>query len=279
MENDIQKIDLEEIIRLKNPRLLKILPPFIINYIKKVIHQNDLNELLFQTKNDFDFEFIRKCLIHFKIKIESKGLENIPNDDGCIFVCNHPLGGIDGVAVLDQIGKTRLDVKAIVNDLLMNLKNLNNLLIPVNKHGKNLSANLRRIDEAYALDECVLVFPAGLVSRKQKGVIEDLEWKKSFISKAKSYNKIIIPVHIEANNSAFFYGLSTIRKALGIKTNIEMFYLVDEVYKQKGKTLKITFGKPILPTIFTKKFSSHQWAQKMKKHVYDLKLNPNAILI
>lgn len=277
-DNTIQQINLEEVLRQKNPRLLKFLPSFIIRYVKKIIHQKELNLLLTETKDDFDFEFIKKSLSHFQITVESVGSENIPINGGCIFVCNHPLGGIDGIAVLDQIGKIRLDVKAIVNDLLMNLKNLNNLLIPVNKHGKNLSANLKRIDEVYALDECILVFPAGLVSRKQKGIIEDLEWKKSFISKAKLYNKIIVPVFIDARNSKFFYWISSVRKWLGIKTNIEMFYLVDEVYKQKGKTIKIIFGKPISSELFTDDFSSYQWAQKIKEHVYTLKMNPASII-
>lgn len=264
------QFNLEEIIRCKNPQLLKLLPEFVLNYIKRIIHQNEFNEFLKQTKDVYAHEFVNAALENFQIKVICEGSENIPKEGGCIVVCNHPLGGIDGIAVMNEVGKVRKDIKALVNDILMNLENLKSLLIPVNKYEKNASENVRRIDQAYASDECIIVFPAGLVSRRQNGKIKDLEWKKSFITKAIKYKRSVIPVHIDACNSNFFYNLASLRKSVGIKANIEMFYLVDEVYRQKGKYIKITVGTPIPYTTFTKKNSEIFWAEQVKEQVYAL---------
>ncbi len=272
----MQKIDLEEVIRAKNPRLLKMLPGFVLNYIKRIIHQEDLNKFLLETKDVYAHDFVRDAIKHFQINVVTEGLENIPEHGGCIVACNHPLGGIDGIAVMSEIGKRRTDIKAMVNDILMNLENLSSLLIPVNKHAKNAVENLKHIDQAYASDECIIVFPAGLVSRRQQGEIKDLEWKKSFITKAVKYKRNIIPVHIDARNSDFFYNLASLRKKIGIKANIEMFYLVDEVYRQKDKCFKLTIGKPIPYTAFTKTQSDLCWAEKIKEHVYDLGKGENS---
>ncbi len=266
----MQKIDLEEVIRSKNPRLLKMLPGFVLSYIKRIIHQDEFNEYLELTKDIYAHDFIRETLKNFQIQVISEGTENIPEQGGCIIACNHPLGGIDGIAVMNEVGTRRKDIKAMVNDIIMNLENLSSLLIPINKHAKNLAENVKRIDQAYASDECIIVFPAGLVSRRQKGKIKDLEWKKSFITKAIKYKRNVIPVHIAARNSNFFYNLAAFRKMIGIKSNIEMFYLVDEVFKQKGKFIKLTIGKPIPHTTFTKDHNDLYWAGKVKEIVYEL---------
>ena len=96
-------------------------------------------------------------------------------------------------------------------------------------------------------------------------------WKKSFISKAIQYKKNVVPVHIDGTNSAFFYNLAYWRKRIGIKANIEMFYLVDEMYKQRGKTLTFTFGEAISWEIFTKDKPVEYWSERVKQHVYALK--------
>lgn len=271
----IQQIDLEEVIRCKNPGLLKVLPGFVLSYIKRIIHQDEFNAFLQRTKDVYAHDFVSAALKNFQINVISEGSENIPKQGGCIVACNHPLGGIDGIAVMNEVGKKRNDIKALVNDILMNLENLNSLLIPINKYAKNVSENVKCINQAYASDECIIVFPAGLVSRRQNGKIKDLEWKKSFITKAIKYKRNIIPVHIDAHNSNFFYNLASLRKVIGIKSNIEMFYLVDEVYKQKGKYIKLTIGRPIPYTTFTKQHSDLYWAEKVKEHVYDLGAHPS----
>lgn len=276
-EKKIKQINLEEIIREKNPRLLKILPKFVLRYIKRIIHQDEFNEFLQVTKDDYAHDFISAALRFFDITVECSGSENIPENGGCIVVANHPLGGIDGIAVMNGVAERRKDIKALVNDLLMNLENVAGLMIPINKLAKNLTENVKLIEQTYAANECLVLFPAGLVSRKQKGIVKDLEWKKSFISKAVKYQQTVIPIHVEASNSSFFYNVGVIRKKLGIKANIEMFYLVDEVFKQKGKSIKLTIGKPIQYSSFTKEHTPLEWAQKVKDHVYELKNNPEKL--
>jgi putative hemolysin len=156
----------------------------------------------------------------------------------------------------------------------MHITNLKGLFIPVNKHGSN-AGYARTIDETFASDKAMLFFPAGLCSRKQKGEICDLEWKKSFITKARTHRRDVIPCHIKGRNSNWFYNLSRIRTLLGIKANIEMLYLVDEMFRQKNKEIVITFGKPISYTIFDKSKTDIAWAQELKNHVYSLDKNKN----
>ena len=206
------------------------------------------------------------------------GIENIPLTGRFIIAANHPLGGMDGMALISEIGKHRRDIMFPVNDLLMNLPQLKPIFIPINKHGKNTD-NMKILEETFASDALMLYFPAGLCSRKQKGgIIKDLEWKKTFISRAKKYQRDIIPVYVDGKNTNFFYNLSSIRKKFGIKANIEMLYLVDEMYKQKDKTINIIIGKPISYLIFDKKFSDQEWAEKMKNLVYKMSKDTNGNL-
>ena len=171
---------------------------------------------------------------------------------------------------MHALGKYRQDIKFIVNDILLNIKNLEPLFVGVNKHGGQGRRGMEQLEEAYAQDHALLVFPAGLVSRKRKGKIEDLEWKKSFISKAKKHEKDIVPVYIDGKNSSFFYNFARFREFLGIKTNIEMFYLADEMFAQKNKKVTICIGKPISYPYFEGSKSDKQWAEEMKQLVYNL---------
>ena len=270
----IHQIDINQVIKNKNPKLFKLLPKFIISYIKKIIHQDELNNFFINAKDIYLHDYIKEIIKFYELNIEYSGLENVPENEGCIVVANHPLGGLDGIAIMNSIGFKRLNLKALVNDLLLNLANMKELMIPINKIGKNNIQNSKRIDEFFASDECIILFPAGMVSRKQKGEIKDLEWKKSFVTKAVKYQKNVIPVYVEAKNSNFFYNLAALRKKIGIKANLEMFFLVDEVFKQKGKTIKLTFGKPISHSTFTKEKTQIEWANEVKEHVYSLKENP-----
>lgn len=266
-------IDVENVIAGKNPGLLKILPRFILSYIKKVLHEDEVNDFISRQGDKYDIAFANEIIKEFGVTIISTGKENIPKTGGIVLASNHPLGGVDGVALIKMIGEVRPDIKFFANDILMNIKNLSGVFVPVNKHGRHSSENIATIEKMYRSDYAIPIFPAGLVSRKQSGVIKDLEWKKSFVTKSREYKRNIIPVYVDGQNSDFFYNLALWRKRLGIKVNIEMFYLVDEMYKQKNKTINIVFGKPIPYTIFERRhtFTDYQWAQKVKEHVYALK--------
>jgi putative hemolysin len=264
-------INIEDIIHAKNPRLLKFLPRFVINYLKKILHQDLINDFIRRHGDKTSFAFVDEIIKEFGAKVSFEGLENIPENGGGIIASNHPLGGLDGMALLQVLGRKRSDIKFVVNDILLGIKNFDDHFIGVNKHGKNTAQTLDLIDSYYNSDQLLLIFPAGLVSRKQDhGIIKDLEWKKSFINKAKKFNKEIYPVHISGHNSNFFYNLARLRQKVGIKANIEMFYLMDEMYHQNGKDIHIKIGKSIPSSTFNDNYSDQTWAQKVKEHVYKI---------
>jgi 1-acyl-sn-glycerol-3-phosphate acyltransferase len=271
MNNDDKFIDIEKAIHSKNPKLLKWLPKFILRYIKKIVHEDEINQILLENIDNYGYDFCKDVINRFNIKVTTKGTENIPKNGGYIFVANHPLGGMDAMAIVTTVAPIRNDIKFIVNDLLLNLKNLKGQFVGVNKHGGNTKESLNMVDELFASDNAVFIFPAGLVSRKNRGLVEDLEWKKTFITRAKKHNKTIIPLYVEGKLTNFFYRLSNYRTKIGIKSNIEMFYLVDECFKQKNKHLKIIFGESVPPSRFDKSKTDKEWAEWMKKKVYNLK--------
>lgn len=265
-------IDIEKVIKGKNPKLLKWLPKFIVSYLKKTLHQNQINNILEENKDIHDYDFARDIIKRFNVKVNAYGLENVPKTGGYIFASNHPLGGIDALAIVTIMEPYRKDMQFVVNDILLHLKNLSGLFVGVNKHGTNTKDSLKRVDELFASDKAVFVFPAGLVSRKKRGTIADLEWKKTFITRAKKHQKSIVPVYVDGSLSNFFYRLSNLRSSLGIKANIEMFYLADETFKQQDKTLNIIFGEPIPVETFDKSKSDREWARWMENKVHEMKL-------
>jgi putative hemolysin len=261
-------IDIDEVFKSKNPKLYKVFPKFIVSYIKRIVHQNQMNDFIDRNGHLHGIEFVNAIITEFGIKVKVNGIENLPASGGCILAGNHPLGGLDAIALMQQVAKKRTDFRFIVNDILLQIKNLERLFIGVNKHGKNSKEMLEQIDELYAGTGIVMIFPAGLVSRKQQGVIKDLEWKKSFITKSKKYQRNIIPVRISGQNTNWFYNLSNFRKKIGIKANIEMIYLPDEMYKQNNQTVEITLGMPIPWQTFDEQMSEQAWAQQVKEYIY-----------
>jgi 1-acyl-sn-glycerol-3-phosphate acyltransferase len=261
-------IDVEEVLKAKNPRLYAFLPRFLLSYLKRIIHQEEINVFLKKNKEKKDIDFAFSVLSFLNASVIPIGLDNLPQTGGCIIVSNHPIGSLDGMALISVVAKKRRDIKFLVNDILMNVTNMNGIFVPVNKHGKNTQQALREMESLYASGQVLMSFPAGLVSRKQNGKIEDLEWKKSFIRKAKQHEQAIIPVYISGRNSDFFYRLGKIRKFLGIKANIEMLYLADETFKQRDKTITLIFGEPIQTILLTDKEPDVVWAERIRQHVY-----------
>ena len=279
MEAKVEKkfIDIEKVIKDKNPKLLRVMPGFLLRYVKRILHQDEINDFIKRNGHHKSFDFVDDIIKEFGATVNIYGVENLPAEGGCIVASNHPLGGLDGIALVQSIGKKRKDLKFIVNDVLMQLKNLEDIFIGVNKHGKNASQSIEIINNLYRTDLAIMIFPAGLASRKQDGTVKDLEWKKTFISRSRQHKRDIIPVFIDGNNTNFFYNFALWRKRLGVKVNIEMFYLVDEMYKQKGQTINIIFGKPIPHTVFDKRHSDLAWAQIIKDFVYRLKDDHDAV--
>lgn len=274
MENNqgdrIQKLDVEKILFSKNPALKKTVPKFVVNYLKRIVHQDELNIFLEKWGHLRDTELLENVLKHFGITYNVYGSENIPQTGRFIFVSNHPLGGLDGMMFIHELSKHYPDLKFPVNDILTNIGNLSGIFLPVNKLGAQSRSAAKRIEEAYASDCQILYFPAGLCSRKKKGVVRDLQWQKSFIDKAVRYKRDIVPAYFSGRNSNFFYNLANIRKLLGIKVNVEMLYLPDEMFKQKDKELNLVFGKTIPWSTFDKTRSSMEWAEWVKSKTYEL---------
>ena len=263
---DFQKIDLKQVFASKG----KPMPGFIISYLKRIIHQDELNDFLSRNHQKQDFEFSQSILDELSITYEIQGLEKLDKNKRYILASNHPLGGPDGIILINIFGKHFKSIRFLVNDILMNIKNMGNIFIPINKHGGQAKEAAIIIESAYKSDSTILTFPAGLVSRKQKGKIKDLEWKKSFIVKAKKHQRDIVPIHISGRNSNFFYNLANFRKFIGLKTNLEMLYLVHELFKQRGKKFKITIGDPIPYESLDRSLNYNQWAEKIKKQCYKL---------
>jgi len=264
-------IQVGEIIRQKSPKIAKWIPSFFISYLKKTIHEDEINDIMFRLRNLQGLDFVDALIKDLGVKVLMDGSEHIPLDESVIFASNHPLGGLDGIAFMHAIGRYRRDVKFLVNDILLNIGNLEPLFVGVNKVGGQNKSAIAAIEEAYADEHALLVFPAGLVSRKTKGEVIDLEWKKSFIAKAKKYKKDIIPVYIEGKNSNFFYNLANWRSKLGIKFNIEMLYLADEFFKQRNQRVIIKIGEKIPYSYFDGSKSEKQWAAEVKRIVYRMK--------
>ncbi len=267
-------IDIRGIVKSKNPGLARSLPGFLFRILERIIHQDEINDFMFRNKDKWGMDYAKAILHDFMVSTEVVNPPALDPNGRYLVASNHPLGGMDGIALLHETGKLKKEVQFPVNDLLLNLPNLYELFIPVNKHGSN-AENIRLFNETFDSDVLILYFPAGLVSRKQHGIIKDIEWKKTFLTKARTSKRDIIPVFISGRNTNFFYNLAILRKKLGIKANLEMLFLPDQLYRYKNKKIRIIFGDPIPISIFDKSRSDQQWAAILREHVYKLENNPH----
>ena len=270
-DDSIFLIDVERILKEKAGKKYKYIPSFVVSYLKRIVHEDELNVFLRASKDKVGVEFLEACLEFLDTRVEVKGMENLPETGKCTFVCNHPLGGQDGISLGYILGKKyEGNIRYIVNDLLMNLHGLAPLCIPVNKTGSQSRDFPRMVEAGFKSDNHLIMFPAGLCPRRQNGVIKDLEWKKTFIVKSVETQRNVVPLYFEGRNSDFFYNLANICKFLGIKINIAMLYLADEMLKNRHKKFTLTIGKPIPWQTFDKSKTPAQWAQYVKDIVYEL---------
>lgn len=264
-------IDVNKAFAEKSPSLHRKIPGFVIRRIEKLIHQKEMNGFMDEHIHDSSIDFATAGLDFFQVTLHVEGEENIPATGRKIVVSNHPLGGLDGLALISVLGRYRSDIKFPVNDLLMQLTPMKDVFIPINKHGRtNLNAT-NQFNEAFASDDLILYFPAGLCSRMTNGKVCDLEWKKSVIAKAREYERDIVPAFFDGQNSNRFYRIANLRKKLKIKANIEMALLPDEAFRQKGNVIHVVFGKEIKHQHFTQEKSDREWALWLKDKVYDLR--------
>lgn len=273
-ENKIYKIDIDKVLEDKAGAKAKRVPRFVVSWLKRIVHQDEINVFMEQEGDKQGVEWLTDCVKFLGMHLEIEGEENLPlADDGrCYtFVSNHPLGGIDGVALGAILGKHyNGKVKYLVNDLLMNLHGLAPLCIPINKTGNQSRQFPAMVEAGFKSDNHIIMFPAGLCSRKRNGVIKDLPWTKTFITKSVETQRDIVPIHFGGQNSNFFYRLANISKFLGLKFNIAMLFLADEMFKNCNKTFTVKIGKPIPWQTFDHSKTPVQWAAYVQDKVYQL---------
>lgn len=273
-DSKIFRIDIDKVLHDKAGDKAGRVPRFVVSWLKRIVHQDEINAFLEKEGDKQGVPWLEDCVKFLDMTLDVQGAENLPlPDDGrrYTFVSNHPLGGQDGVALGALLGR-RYDgrVKYLVNDLLMNLHGLAPLCIPINKTGAQSRRFPAMVEAGFAGEEHIIMFPAGLCSRRKGGVVRDLPWNKTFITKSVATRRDVVPIHFGGCNSGFFYRLASLSKMLGIKFNIAMLYLADEMFKNRHKTFTVKIGKPIPWQTFDKSRTPAQWAAYVQDLVYEL---------
>jgi 1-acyl-sn-glycerol-3-phosphate acyltransferase len=261
MDMSEKTIDIEKVIRRSKSRFVRSLPKFVVVYIKKLIRQDEMNEVIFRNRNKTGVSFVNGVLRGWKIKIEVKGRENVPDSGRFVFVANHPVGGMDALGFLSTVHSFFPDVVSPSNELFNYIPNLSPVILGVNVFGTNTKETVKKFNRLFESDSQIMIFPAGIVSRKVKGVISDPPWQKTFITKSVQFKRDIIPVHISGRNSNLFYNVDRLRKFLGIKMSVEIILL---------PRVTFTIGKPIPWQSITSEKSHVEWARSIKEAVYQL---------
>lgn len=264
------RIDTYAVVRGKAPGAARWIPRFAIRWLARTIHERELNLIVERYWSLPPQEFIRACFHEWEIGYTVEGLEGLDPAGRYLFAANHPFGGMDGMMLADKLIDRFGDVRVVVNDLLMHVEPLQPLWIPVNKHGAQCAAYARRFDAEFAGPRPILTFPAGLCSRRIDGRVTDLEWKTNFVKRAAATGRDIVPVFVEGELSRFFYRVARLRKALGVKFNIEMLWLVDEMLAQRGRRFRIIAGEPIPADRLPELGSPREQADAVRRAVYDL---------
>ncbi|MBE6256400.1 MAG: glycerol acyltransferase [Prevotella sp.] len=266
-------IDIEKVLKDKMGAKAKFVPGFLVRWLKRIVHQDEINAFLWENRDKTGVEWLEACVSYLDIKLEIEGKENLPAaDDKRLYtlVSNHPLGGQDGVALGAIVGRHfEGRFRYLVNDLLMNLPGLAPLCIPINKTGSQSRNFPAMVKAGFESNNHMLMFPAGLCSRRHNGLIRDIPWSKTFISKSVEYQRDIIPIHFSGQNSNFFYRLANFSDRF-LPFNLAMIFLADEMYKNVHKSFQVKIGKPIPWQTFDKSKSPQEWAQFVREQVYSL---------
>lgn len=261
-----------DINKVLGPELSRKLPRFVINFLKRRIHQDDINRCIMNAEQYHGVGFFDEALKFVGISFKIRGEENLDPDKRYLFVCNHPLGGPEALIIGSVFRRLYCDgFKVPVNHILANLKPLNEFFVPVKVYSSRQSRELGgQIADMFNSDKQVLVFPAGLCARKIKGKVTEMPWKKMFVTQARRYERDVVPMHISGFNSKRFFFFTKLSMFLKLKFNIGMLFLVDELFNKKGEEFVITIGKPVPYTTFDKSKSDREWAAEMQEEVKKL---------
>lgn len=275
METVSRTIDIRKTFRESNSLIINSLPSFFIRLIEKLIHQDEMNSTIYRHRDKSGIPFIDDVLADWNVKVIIKGTENIAREGRFVFAANHPVGGIDSLAFFSALGSIFTDVISPSNELLNVIPNLRPLLLGVNVFGRNTRETAEAINDLFRSDSQILIFPAGEVSRRTKGIISDIPWQKSFISKSIQHKRDIVPVFISGQNSGLFYNVARLRKILGLKTYLETILLPREMMNQHNSSVTVTFGKVVPFQSLTDDKSHFEWAQTVKEIVYEIPVPDN----
>lgn len=272
MEGKIQikYIDIRKIICERSSGLLKKLPGFVFRIISIIICQEQMNYIINKYRNSNGAEFLEKVIEELNITLDVEGLENLPESRRCIFAANHPFGIADGLVMTYIVSQKYGTLKAIANDSFMYIPQLHPFIAAIDVFEGSSKEYLQQLEDIYKQDVPLTHFPSGEVSRRWNGKIQDQPWQKSFITKAISSEREIVPLHFHGTNSRLFYLIHSTRMVLGIKANLELILLPRELFLKRGKTIKVTIGKPIHWRTFDKSLTHYQWAQRVRSTVYEL---------
>ncbi len=263
-------IDIEKGINDSSSKLLKRLPRFIVKLIIRIVKQEEINEILTRYSENIGVDFLEKMLVEFNLTLIIEGKENLPENGRCFFVSNHPFGIIDGLVLTHTISQKYGTLKAIGNDSFKYVPHLKPLIAAVNSYGISSKEYISALEDVFDSDTAITHFPAGEVSRLYKFRVQDCKWQKSMITKAISKKRDIVPIHMYGRNSRLFYSIGFIRMLLFLKLNLELMLLPSEMLKKKNATIKVRIGKPIPYQTFDSSHNHWDWAQRVRKHVYDL---------
>ncbi|MGI6313844.1 MAG: 1-acyl-sn-glycerol-3-phosphate acyltransferase [Candidatus Cryptobacteroides sp.] len=263
-------VDIEKAIAAKFPN--KKIPKCFINFMKRFIHQDYMNDFL--VRGYKGVEFCHEAMKYLDIEADVKGVDRVKVPEGAkiTFACNHPLGGADGIIIVSTIGKYfGKESRLLVNDFLMNIKAIRHLSIPVSKTGGLQVRNLPQlIEEIYNSNDPVMIFPSGICSRRIKGKVQDVPWSKNFIKMSRKTNRWVVPVHFIGQNSKRFYNVAALCHWLKLKFNFAMLLLPDELYRARHSRYKLIFGEPMAPDTFDKSKTDLEWAAYVREKVYEL---------
>lgn len=263
-------IDLDASIRGSKSDVLKKMPPFLVRWLEKLIRQDKMNEILWRYHDSHGVEFHHKVAAELNLKFEIEGIENLPEKGHCFFVANHPFGILDGLTLTRIVLEKYGDLRAIGNDAFMLVPNLRPYIAQVNVYGQTARQSVEALEAIYRSELPITHFPAGEVSRRYQGRIQDGPWQKSFITKAVSCQRNIVPFHFHGRNSLLFYSVNLLRRAIGLKLNLELALLPSEFFRKRNATVRVTIGKPIPWQEFDHSRTAVEWAQEVKRRVYEL---------
>jgi putative hemolysin len=270
MEEIAKVIDIEKEFRSSKSRFFRSLPGFVINLLKKLVREDEMNMTIHLSRHLDGVPFVEDVLRNWNVEIRLTGTENIPATGRFVFVANHPLGAVDSLAFLCLIHRSMKNVVSPSNEMLGRIPNLRSVMLGINVFGKNTRKTAAELEELFKSDTQVMIFPSGEVSRREKGKIRDPQWQKTFVTKAIQHRRDIIPVHIGGRNSNLFYIVSNLRKLLGIRMYLETILLPREMMNQRNKPVTLSVGKPVTWQSLTSDKTHQEWAQIIKDIVYSI---------